>query len=85
MHYATSRGSETMLERRVNSPEFNEHMNMLSDEQRIALHDLHGFGYDLAFVRTTDDGKQAFLRLGDSYAVIDHFGTIEMNPDTHIR
>lgn len=74
-----------MFERRHHTPSFNEHMDLLSDEQRIAMYDLNNFGYDLAFVRTTSHGKLAILTQGDSVATIDHFGDIEVNPEIILR
>ncbi|WP_372765803.1 hypothetical protein [Pseudoalteromonas sp.] len=74
-----------MLERRHHSPGFNEHIDLLSDEQRIAMYDLSNYGYDLAFVRTTGHLKIAVLRQGDSVATIDHFGEVNVNPNIALR
>lgn len=74
-----------MFERRHHTPSFNEHMGLLSDEQRIAMYDLYNFGYDLAFVRTTAQGKLAVLTQGESIATIDQFGDVAVNPEINIR
>ena len=74
-----------MIDRRVNNPKFNEHMDMLTDEQRIAIYDLHNYGYDLAFVRNLGNGKLAVLTLEDSVATIDDYGEINTNPSILIR
>ena len=74
-----------MFERRQRSPSYREHLNLLSDEQRIALFDLHASGYDLAFVRTTEYGGIAVLTLDGQTAVIDPFGSVDMDPDIKMR
>jgi len=74
-----------MIDRRVNNPKFNEHMDMLTDDQRIAIYDLHNYEYDLAFVRNVGNGKLAVLTLEDSVATIDDYGEVNTNPSILIR
>mgnify|MGYP001029109522 CR=1 FL=1 len=57
----------------------------LSMAQKVALSEVGHYGYDLAFVRATDNGPLAVVMADDKIMTIDNDGEIEPNPNIPIR
>jgi hypothetical protein len=57
----------------------------LNDAQKSAVSSLSGFGYELSFVRISEQESIVVLLLGDKSATIDIEGEINTDPDIHIR
>lgn len=74
-----------MLERRISKLTQNEHFSLLTVDQVLTLYELHAFGFDLAFVRKTNQGGLAVLGLDDNLAVINQIGEVEINPVIIVR
>ena len=57
----------------------------LSMDQKFGIYQLQKFGYDLAFIRNTEDGPLAVARRGHDFATVDGDGEVNLNPDITIR
>ncbi|GIU15761.1 hypothetical protein [Shewanella sp. MBTL60-007] len=61
------------------------HWDAMSAEQKIALYDLHKFGFRLLFVRQLPSGPQAFIMQNKTLAVISKNGDVDYSPDVKLR
>ena len=76
---------EQERERRKKQLTSAEWWDRLTLAQKFAASTLTHFGYELAFIRRTENGLLAVLRCGDSLAVIDNEGGIDTEPDIRVR
>ena len=60
-------------------------MDSLTMAQKVALSELGRYGYNLAFIRSTEDGPLAIAMAEGKVMTIDDEGEIEPNPDIVIR
>ncbi|GAA0787209.1 MULTISPECIES: hypothetical protein [Pseudomonadati] len=72
-------------ERRGHSIANSEHWEQASAEQKLALYDLHRFGYRLLFVRHSLKGPIAVVCQQDDIAVIYHDGEVDLRPKITLR
>ena len=72
-------------ERRGHSIANSEHWEQASAEQKLALYDLHRFGYRLLFVRHTLNGPVAFVSQQDDIAIIHPDGEVDLRPKLTLR
>ena len=62
--------------------------HMLSEDQKLALQQVEGFGWELQFIRQPifqESTAVVFSGEGDKIGVLDPDGRIDMNPDIEIR
>mgnify|MGYP000002549860 CR=1 FL=1 len=62
-----------------------EHWENTSAEQKIALYDLHRYGYRLLFVRKTANGPLAVIAQNDDIAVVDPNGSLTLQHQITLR
>ena len=72
-------------ERRQLSPDKHELWHQLNVCQQASVSSLYSYGYELAFIRISSQGKTAVLILNGSPIVIDEEGTINPHPEIQIR
>ncbi|SFC83257.1 hypothetical protein [Pseudoalteromonas denitrificans] len=72
-------------ERRLDHISYNENWTNLSIAQKASVSELSRFGFDLAFVRSSQEGRFAFASLDEKYACINEDGEINMNSDQLFR
>lgn len=76
---------EVLLERRHYSPEHAVLWDKLSLAQKFAASSLTQFGYELAFIRHTNNGSFAILLCDGNAATISDDGEINTSPNITIR
>lgn len=76
---------EVLLERRHYIPEHSALWDKLSLAQKFAASSLTQFGYDLAFIRTSNAGRMAVLLCDGNAATISDEGEINTSPEITIR
>jgi len=76
---------EILLERRQYTPEQASLWDKLSLAQKFAASSLNQFGYDLAFIRNSSNGRTAILLCNDKVATIADDGEIDTSPNITIR
>ncbi|WDE03632.1 hypothetical protein SG34_019910 [Thalassomonas viridans] len=72
-------------ERRHLSPSKHELWSQLNVSQQASVSSLYTYGYELAFIRVSSQGKIAVMILNGSPIVIDDEGTINPHPEIQIR
>ena len=72
-------------ERRGNPLPNSELWEQTTAEQKLALYDLHRFGYRLLFMRHSVKGPIAVVCQQDDIALIYHDGEIDLHPKISIR
>lgn len=72
-------------ERRHSSPDKQALWARLSISQRLSATNLSHFGYELMFIRHTNDGGLAIFLCGQSIATINVDGDIDSAPEIQIR
>lgn len=77
--------AQDISERRTESLSNEDHWDLTSAEQKIALYDLHRFGYRLLFVRHTLKGPIAFVSQQDDIAIIHPDGEVDLRPKITLR
>lgn len=73
------------FERRRIALNQSEWWERLSMDQKFGVYQLQKFGFDLAFIRNTDDGPLAVVRRGREFATVDHEGEVNLSPDIVLR
>lgn len=76
---------EVLLERRHYTPEQTALWDKLSLAQKFAASSLTQFGYDLAFIRSSNQGSVAVLLCDGNSATITNDGEIDTAPSIQIR
>ncbi len=76
---------EVLLERRQYSPEHSVLWDKLSLAQKFASSSLTQFGYELAFIRNTNNGTLAILLCDGNAATISDDGEINTSPKITVR
>jgi len=76
---------EILLERRHFNPEKSALWDKLSLAQKFAASSLNQFGYDLAFVRSSNIGCTAVLLCNGESATISSDGDIDTSPALIVR
>ncbi|NKF51231.1 hypothetical protein G3R49_11765 [Shewanella sp. WXL01] len=72
-------------ERRDTSFTNEEFWELTTADQKVALYDLHRFGYRLLFVRQTRKGPLAVVKQQEDIAVIHADGEVDLRPKITIR
>ncbi|KMT63994.1 hypothetical protein [Catenovulum maritimum] len=72
------------FERKINRDP-NEWWDHLTMAQKFAANSLFQYGYHLAFIRDTDEGKLAVLMRGEQLAAISADGEVDTNPNVVLR
>ncbi|WP_049763866.1 hypothetical protein [Shewanella halifaxensis] len=72
-------------EKRGATLDHDTHWDAMSAEQKIALYDLHKFGFRLLFVRHLTSGPLAFIMQNKTLAVISKNGDVDYSPDVKLR
>ncbi|WDE00804.1 hypothetical protein [Thalassomonas actiniarum] len=72
-------------ERRHLSPKKHQLWSQLNVSQQASVSSLYNYGYELAFIRISSEGKLAVMILNGSPIVIDDEGTINPHPEIQIR
>ncbi|WP_299808746.1 hypothetical protein [uncultured Shewanella sp.] len=72
-------------EKRKTPLNHDAHWDAMSAEQKIALYDLHKFGFRLLFVRHLFSGPLAFIMQNKTLAVISRNGDVDYKPDVKLR
>ena len=62
-----------------------DHWELATAEQKLALYDLHRFGYRLLFVRHSVKGPMAVICQQDDIAIIYHDGEVDLRPKIFLR
>ncbi|MGJ8692277.1 MAG: hypothetical protein ACSHW0_07330 [Thalassotalea sp.] len=73
------------MERRQSSLNSEQLWSRLTLSQQFSASSLNQYGYDLAFIRNTDDGPLAILLCDQNAATIDNHGEINTSPDIIVR
>lgn len=76
---------ETLLERRQYSHEQTTLWDKLSLAQKFAASSMTQFGYDLSFIRNSNNGSIAILQCNEKAATINSEGDINTTPNIIIR
>ncbi len=76
---------EILLERRQYYPEQSVLWDKLSLAQKFATSSLTQFGYELAFIRHTNNGNLAILLCDGNAATISGDGEINTSPNITVR
>ena len=76
---------ETLLERRQHNTDQSALWDKLSLAQKFAASSLNQFGYDLAFVRSSNIGCTAVLLCNGEPATITSDGDIDTSPNISLR
>ncbi len=76
---------ETLLERRHYTTEQHTLWDKLTLSQKFAASSLAQFGYDLAFIRNSNEGGLAVLLCDDNAATVSNEGDINTSPNITIR
>ena len=76
---------EQLLERRHHNPKENVWWDRLTLAQKFAASSLIQFGYDLAFVRSSNAGSVAVLVCDNRTATVSDDGDIDTNPNLSLR
>ncbi|MGS0675086.1 hypothetical protein [Shewanella sp. 0m-4] len=72
-------------EKRGTALAHDTHWDTMSAEQKIALYDLHKFGFRLLFVRHLSAGPLAFIMQNKTLAVISKNGDVDYKPEVTLR
>lgn len=73
------------FERRRIALNQTEWWERLSMDQKFGVYQLQKFGFDLAFIRNTDDGPLAVVRRGREFASVNHEGDVDLSPNIILR
>lgn len=73
------------MERREQIFSSNELWDKLTLSQQFSVSSLNQYGYNLAFIRNTNEGSLAVLLRDDNAATINNHGEINTSPDIVIR
>ncbi|PHR66649.1 hypothetical protein [Pseudidiomarina marina] len=73
------------FERRRIALNQSEWWDRLSMDQKFGVYQLQKFGFDLAFIRNTEDGPLAVVRRGSEFASVNHEGDVDLSPDIVLR
>ncbi|RZQ55876.1 hypothetical protein CWI82_00740 [Pseudidiomarina tainanensis] len=73
------------FERRRIALNQSEWWDRLSMDQKFGVYQLQKFGFDLAFIRNTEDGPTAVVRRGSEFATVNHEGDVDLSPDIVLR
>lgn len=73
------------MERRQQSALSSDLWDKLTLSQQFSVSSLNQYGYNLAFIRNSDEGSLAILLCEDNAATIDNHGEINTSPDIVIR
>jgi len=76
---------EALLERRQYTHEQVTLWDKLSLAQKFAASSMTQFGYDLSFIRNSNNGNIAILQCNDKAATINSEGDVDTSPDIIIR
>lgn len=76
---------EMLLERRYYTPEQESLWDKLSLAQKFAASSMTQFGYDLSFIRNSNNGSIAILQCGSKAATINDEGEVNSTPNIVIR
>ena len=76
---------EQLLERRQKDPKDNVWWDRLTLAQKFAASSLIQFGYDLAFVRSSNAGSTAVLICDNRTATVSDDGDIDTSPNIKLR
>ncbi|GGB46516.1 hypothetical protein K8B83_05275 [Shewanella inventionis] len=63
----------------------DEHWDLTTADQKLALYDLHRFGYRLLFVRHLPTGPVAIISQQDDIAAIYADGEVDLRPKITLR
>jgi len=74
-----------LLESRKAVQDLSVMWDQLSLAQKFSVSSLGKFGYELIFIRISENGKIAILQCNDGLAVISADGDIDTSPDVTIR
>ncbi|GIU19722.1 hypothetical protein TUM4644_07850 [Shewanella colwelliana] len=77
--------AQQLQDRRGTSLHHDEHWNSMSAEQKMALYNLHRFGYRLLFVRHLPSGPLAIIAQQNQLSSIDSHGNVNHNPRIRLR
>lgn len=77
--------SATNMERRQNNLSPEKLWSRLTLSQQFSVSSLNQYGYDLVFIRQTNNGPLAVLLSNENTATIDNHGEINTSPDITIR
>ncbi|SQH78258.1 conserved protein of unknown function [Shewanella benthica] len=72
-------------DRRITQANINQHWHRLSTAQRFAFYTLAKFGYQLLFVRQSNNEKTAVVRQDGQLVTINSEGDIDFNPSLVLR
>lgn len=75
----------TYMERRQGNLSSHQLWGRLTLSQQFSASSLNQYGYDLAFIRNTEDGPLAILLCDSNAATIDNHGEINTSPTIVIR
>lgn len=73
------------MERRKESLSLQHLWARLTLSQQFSASSLNQYGFDLAFIRSTDTGSLAVMLCDNAAATIDNHGEIDTSPDIIIR
>lgn len=73
------------MERRQQNVSSSDLWDKLTLSQQFSVSSLNQYGYNLAFIRNSDEGSLAILLRDDNAATIDNYGEINTSPDIVIR
>jgi hypothetical protein len=76
---------EVLLERRQYTPEEASLWDKLSLAQKFAASSMTQFGYDLSFIRNSNNGSLAILQCNGKTATINGEGEVNSTPSITIR
>ena len=74
-----------LSERRGETLDQEQHWELMTADQKMALYDLNRFGYRLLFVRMMPEGPLAIIAQQKELAVIDYEGELNLRPDIKLR
>lgn len=77
--------AQQLQDRQGTSLHHDEHWNSMSAEQKMALYNLHRFGYRLLFVRHLPSGPLAIIAQQNQLSSIDSHGNVNHNPRIRLR
>lgn len=86
MSYTMHSASQSShMERREGNLPSSQLWDRLTLSQQFSASSLNQYGFNLAFIRNTNDGPLAILFCEDNTATIDNHGEINTSPDIIIR
>ncbi|GGI80976.1 hypothetical protein [Shewanella gelidii] len=77
--------AQQVSERRGTALHHNVHWQAMNAEQKMALYNLHPYGYRLLFVRQLESGPLAIVAQQNDIATITEDGDIDYQPEIQIR